>query len=169
MAEEFEKWCCLMELFKDFAGNMVILMIIMSGILNISAGSGYENYLKFIAGMITVIYALNSVYGIFSEGSLISGFGDISCPEVSFESAEEERNRMINEYAMSRMEEEIEASLVMSGYGETDIKIKEDNGVYRVTFFNDNKDNAPSIKKYIADFYHMESEYVSEQTEAVDE
>ncbi len=158
-----------MDLFKDFAGNMVILMIIMSGILNISAGSGYESYLKFIAGMITIIYALNSVYGIFSEGNMISGFDDISCPEVSFEIAEEERNRLINEYAAVRMEEEIEVSLEMSGYGETDVKIKEDKGVYSVTFFNDNKDNAPSIKKYIADFYHMESEYVSEQTEAADE
>lgn len=158
-----------MDLFKNFAGNMVILMIIMSGILNISAGSGYESYLKFIAGMITIIYALNSVYGIFSEGNMISGVGDLSSPEVSFEVVEEERNRMIDEYAVSRMEEEIEASLEMSGYGECDVKIKEDDGVYSVKFFNDNKDNAPSIKKYIADFYHMESEYVSEQTEDADE
>ncbi len=158
-----------MGVFKDFAGNMVILMIIVSGILNISAGSGYESYLKFIAGMITIIYALNSVYGIFVDGNMISGFEEISCPEASFEIVEEERSKMINDYAIERTEEEIEASLRTSGYGETDIEIKESGGEYSVTFSTDNESNAPSIKKYLADYYHMESEYAESPVEAADE
>lgn len=153
-----------------YVKNLVVMVIIISALLNVTIGEKYGKYLRFIVGLLLVSFAMTSIK------ELISDFDEIEATEDVWvegggnpEETETMRNSMIDEAVLDSYASGILYSLQTSGYDATCVECFYEEGVLAVNFYTENTNNHAGIKKYINDFYHIDSPHIYGYTEAEDE
>ncbi len=159
-----------MEKITLFAQNLVVIVIIVSALLNLTTGEKYDKYLRFVVGLMIVFYTVSTLMG-FAADLNITDFSVETGTDggVSLEETERKRDEMINRSVLSSYETSILYSLKASGYDATRVVCSYEDGSLSVTFFAATSNNLAGIKKYINDFYHVESSHIYGYTEAEDE
>lgn len=159
-----------MESIALFAKNLVVLVIIISALLNLTTGDKYEKYLRFVVGLMLVLYTMSSVMGLVSDYKAEDFPTDIAVNgEEMFLNTEESRNNMIDEAVLDSYSASILYSLTTAGYDVTRVECFYEEDVMGVCFYAASSKNLAGIKKYINNFYHVESSHIYGYTEAEDE
>lgn len=159
-----------MESIVLFAKNLVALVIVISALLNLTTGEKYEKYLRFIVGLMLVLYTMSSVMGFVTDYQAEEFSAELAVNgEEMFTDTEQSRNNMIDEAVLDSYSASILYSLEAAGYDVTRVECFYEEDGMGVCFYAASSNNLAGIKKYINNFYHVESSHIYGYTEAEDE
>jgi hypothetical protein len=147
-----------MEALTEFAEKIVILMIIISALINLSAGTSYEKYIRLVAGMLITAYMLSQAVTLWNY-AVDFGNQNTEYESESIMTMTEVRDEALCKITAEYMTEEILNSLITAGYKINEINCDYDGNDYYFYINADAKDQA-GIKKYLIDFYHIDEKFI---------
>jgi hypothetical protein len=147
-----------MEILTEFAEKIVILMIILSALINLSAGTSYEKYIRLVAGMLITAYMLSQAVTLWNY-ALDLGTQTTDYEAESIMTMAEVRDEALYKITAECMREEILNSLITAGYKINEISCDYNGNDYYFYVTADANDQA-GIKKYLIDFYHIDEKYI---------
>lgn len=159
-----------MENITLFVKKLVVLVIIISALMNLTTGEKYAKYLRFVVGLMLVFYTMTTLTGFISDFGSYDANGELAVSgDTVFTDTEKKRNEMIDAAVLDSYGSSMAYALKTSGYDVTRVECYYEEGVMAVNFYAESSRNLAGIKKYINDFYHVESSHIYGYTEAEDE
>ncbi|MGN0165592.1 MAG: stage III sporulation protein AF [Lachnospiraceae bacterium] len=158
-----------MENLSLFVKNLVSVVIVISAIMNLTTGEKYAKYLRFVVGLMLILYAMSAIGSMSFDSGGKADFEMVSDSEEILAQTEEKRNEMIDQAVLASYGSSIEYALKASGYDVTKVNCFYEDNNMAVKFYVESTNNIAGIKKYINNFYHVDSSHIYGYTEAEDE